>query len=224
MIFSVDWGRHEAWTYSECDTIFDYMSEQKSSGRPYGGISQTERKVARRDTFIRAGVKVFAAEGYRGATVRKICAEANLTTRYFYESFESVDELFEACYDQVTQKLAYEGIKAASQHPDNAEKRAEAVMRSFFVELKEMRNSARLFLMDVSGINPKIYARFNRTLNWLADMYGSDMHVDSDDDAVKRLVRVGKIGGVILIAREWVGSDFEAPLETVLAAAIALNE
>jgi len=69
-------------------------SDKKSSKRTYGGLSETERVNERRERFLEAGLEVFGSLGMRGATVRKLCKEASLTERYFYESFTDTDALY----------------------------------------------------------------------------------------------------------------------------------
>lgn len=89
-------------------------------GRPYGGRTQADRMSERRRRFIDAGIQVFGQHGYRAATVRGLCAQAGLTDRYFYESFESVQALLEAVYlHQVGRlRLGLRQMLAPPQLPD----------------------------------------------------------------------------------------------------------
>ena len=66
------------------------------AARPYGGLAMEERVAARRARFIEAGVELFGTQGFRGATVRGVCAAAGLTDRYFYESFPTLEALLAA--------------------------------------------------------------------------------------------------------------------------------
>ena len=77
------------------------LSSRPSSERPYGGRDHDARVSERRERFIRAGVRVIGAAGYRAATVRALCAEAGLSNRYFYESFDSTEALLMAVYRQL---------------------------------------------------------------------------------------------------------------------------
>ena len=73
--------------------------------RSYGGLAMEERVAARRARFVEAGVELFGTQGFRGATVRGICAAAGLTDRYFYESFASLESLLAAVYGSLTERL-----------------------------------------------------------------------------------------------------------------------
>jgi len=55
----------------------------------------------RRDTLVAAGVQLLGSEGGPALTVRAVCRQANLTERYFYESFDDRDHFVRAVYDDV---------------------------------------------------------------------------------------------------------------------------
>ena len=70
------------------------------AGRAYAGESQAERVARRRQQFLDAGLQVFGTSGFRTATVRQLCRQAELTDRYFYESFEHTEDLLVAVYER----------------------------------------------------------------------------------------------------------------------------
>jgi AcrR family transcriptional regulator len=96
-----------------------------AGGRAYGGLGPAERVAARRERFIEAGTELFGDAGFRGATVRGVCAAAGLTDRYFYESFPSLEALLAEVYRTLTgafaQRLTQESIRsrpgAATRRP-----------------------------------------------------------------------------------------------------------
>src|SRR6516225_11124270 len=95
------------------------------TARPYAGLAMEERVAARRARFIEAGIELFGTQGFRGATVRGVCAAAGLTDRYFYESFESLEALLVAAYRRLletfAQRLAREAIRSKAWRSDAAE-------------------------------------------------------------------------------------------------------
>ncbi|MGH9792076.1 MAG: TetR/AcrR family transcriptional regulator, partial [Candidatus Acidiferrales bacterium] len=68
-------------------------------------MDSLQRSAERRARLIQAGVQVFGTKGFHSATVKQICAEAGLTERYFYESFENLNALFLATYDHELERL-----------------------------------------------------------------------------------------------------------------------
>lgn len=71
----------------------------------WNGLSPDERKRERRRLLIDAAFELLATEGAAGTTVRAVCAKARLNPRYFYESFEELDELLVAVYDDVMRSM-----------------------------------------------------------------------------------------------------------------------
>ena len=83
-----------------------------SSPTRWAGVPLTDRRTERRALLVDAGFRLFGDEGEAAVSVRSVCRECGLNTRYFYESFAGVDELLGAVYDRVSAQLA-EVVEAA---------------------------------------------------------------------------------------------------------------
>src|SRR5689334_6760341 len=81
------------------------------SPRIWGGTTLEERKRERRARLLQAGVTLIAAGGGQAVSVRAVCREAGLTSRYFYEHFEGRDDFTVAVF----QSLAEEAQQAIRQ-------------------------------------------------------------------------------------------------------------
>jgi AcrR family transcriptional regulator len=66
----------------------------------WSGVPLRDRQTLRRDELIAAGIDVLGT-GDSTLTVRAVCRAAELTERYFYESFTDRDEFVRAVYDHV---------------------------------------------------------------------------------------------------------------------------
>src|ERR1700734_2249675 len=73
--------------------------------RPYRGVSAQERIAERRRQLLDAGLELFGTRGISAVGVGDVCAEAGLTKRYFYESFQSIDALAEAVFEEIRANL-----------------------------------------------------------------------------------------------------------------------
>ena len=76
------------------------MPSGQRRGR-WSGVPLEDRQALRRDELIAAGVHLLGGESGPAVTVRAVCREAELTERYFYESFSDRDEFVRAVYDDV---------------------------------------------------------------------------------------------------------------------------
>jgi AcrR family transcriptional regulator len=79
-----------------------------SSGvtRPWRGISAGDRRAERRQRLLDAGLELFGTRGVAATGIGDICEQAGLTKRYFYESFATIDELAEAVFEQITDRIS----------------------------------------------------------------------------------------------------------------------
>ncbi len=95
-------------------------TSSESTGRTYGGESLADRQAKRRQKFMAAGHELFGTVGFRQTTVRLLCKQAELTDRYFYESFDSIEDLLAAVYQQAIEQLQRQVLAAvlAEQHAE----------------------------------------------------------------------------------------------------------
>ena len=101
-----------------------------SSPTRWAGIPLTDRKIERRGLLIDAAFGLFGDGGESAVSVRSVCRECALNTRYFYESFADTDELLGAVYDMVAAGLAAEMATAITAAGDTDLDRASAGIRA----------------------------------------------------------------------------------------------
>lgn len=179
--------------------------------RRYGGVALEDRKAERRDRLVRAAVAVSARLGRDGATVAAICAEAGLTARYFYESFQNRDELFIAAFRRVQDELF-----SRMAPPEKARDPARAALTGFFHALAAHPGLARVFLLDLDRHDPAMKA-----LGRDADArLGALIAPHAPESAVSGLLRAGITGAIVQIARRWIESDFAEDPERVATLAL----
>lgn len=119
--------------------------------RPYMGVSGEKRTAERRHRLVDAGIRIASTRGCVGVGVRTVCVEADLSHRYFYESFKCKNELLLAAYDQL-QATLIETIVLAMGNP--AEHCFTRLIRSVeaFLHFFEHHKHARWILLFESAI------------------------------------------------------------------------
>ncbi|MGF6307559.1 AcrR family transcriptional regulator [Bradyrhizobium sp. i1.8.4] len=189
--------------------------------RLYGGMDAEERRAERRLKLIDAAIEVYGEVGYRGATVKAICEAAELTERYFYESFANSEALLIAAYNHVVGHLHEEMTAAAAAGGDDAEARLRAALTLYFTRLKEHPKPARVFLLEISGISPAVDAVKLDALRVFSDILvpPAPDPKRSDKGATATLLSIGMVGAVISIALRWVSKHYPQPVEDVVAIA-----
>ncbi|UGY19195.1 TetR/AcrR family transcriptional regulator [Bradyrhizobium septentrionale] len=207
------------------------MASSSRKARLYGGMDAEERRAERRLRLIDAAIEVYGEVGYRVATVKAICEAAELTERYFYESFANSEALLIAAYNHVVGHLHEEMIAAAAAAGDDPEARLRAALTLYFTRLKQHPKPARVFLLEISGISPAVDAVKLDALRVFSDILvppASDPK-RGDKAAMATLLSNGMVGAVISIALRWVSKQYPQAVEDVVAIAasfcrVALTE
>src|SRR6478736_5244259 len=63
-----------------------------SSPTRWAGVPLSDRRAERRALLVDAAYRLFGDEGESAVSVRSVCRECGLNTRYFYESFADADD------------------------------------------------------------------------------------------------------------------------------------
>lgn len=135
-------------------------------GRIYGGENLEERRTRRRQQFLDAGLQVFGTLGYRAATVRTLCKQAELTDRYFYESFDTTEDLLMGVYRREVQALEQCVVQALASVGEGGEflSAIEAGLDAVFSHVSDAR-VARVIWIEVMGISPRVDKMYNDTMD-----------------------------------------------------------
>lgn len=198
-------------------------TSRKKATRTYGGLSMADRKRQRREQFLNAGLTVFGTTGFRSATVRSLCKEAQLTDRYFYESFTNLECLLIAVYEQCMSNLGAAIVKAISDKykTNNAEKAIIAGLDAYFLMLENPK-IARVCMVELEGISPEInefYTRyitgFSQMLVALTQQAYPSLSIDRQQQDI---IGISFIGAMRQSATSWLMSGYRTDRATIVAA------
>src|SRR4051794_30316720 len=98
------------------------------SGGVWRGKTAAERIGPRRERLLEAAFELLGEHGIEGTTVRKVCAQAGLNPRYFYESFDDLDALVGAVYDQIMGEATARSLAAIAAAPNRARDKTRAAL------------------------------------------------------------------------------------------------
>jgi AcrR family transcriptional regulator len=182
-----------------------------------------ERAALRRARLIAAALEVYGDVGFRNATVRAICRRAQLTERYFYESFSSSEELLlEAAHALAFDTLAWMKRRRDRVGGDRDGK-TEYMLRGYFRQQFEQRAHARLFTLEFRGISAAADAEFDRILDSFAELIVETRDPELTGPAAgDRLLRRGLVAGVLQVTTAWIEGGYEESLDDVVTTAVRL--
>ena len=194
----------------------------KIKERQFKGLSLTERKHARREKLIEAGIEAYGTHGFFAVKVKDICIEAKLTELYFYESFKKSDALFHTIFLILIDQLQQNVMQAIMQASSDPQKMIEAGLRALLTTLKQHPKMARIIYIDAMLVQElhnqaTIYEtmlRFDRMIQAFVMLMMP--HIQHDEQEIS-LVATGLNGYVTQIAIRWVVSGFKQPMDEVLS-------
>ncbi|MFT3858401.1 MAG: TetR/AcrR family transcriptional regulator [Aquabacterium sp.] len=204
-------------------------SSPGTTGRRYGGVDSEERLRQRRTRLIEAGLAVFGEHGYHQSTVRDVCKQAQLTSRYFYESFEGMEDLFRAVYVSVSRELMQATIMSLATCEPTPEKLAEAALRTFYEFIRQDPHRARVTLIDVMNVGEGMNVLTDKAHQDFAHLIAGFMHqmfpkLAAHGDLDFLTLANGLVGANTRIATQWVDERCKTPLERVLRNVLVLFE
>jgi AcrR family transcriptional regulator len=191
-------------------------SSSPPASRLFRGLSADERRSQRREQLVEAGLRAFGSKGFHEVGVRDICAEAHLTERYFYESFDNREALFLAVYERGVQRIreaVVSGIEGATT-PDLI---ARAGLRAFLAFLRDEPLWSQIVLVDVMTVGPAVHTKSVVATEGFAELVGNiveaiypDRHLDP------HLVASGLVGSTVYLVMRWATGGFKESLEHML--------
>lgn len=189
--------------------------------RTYGGKTAEDRARERRTRLVDAGRTLIGTRGYAAVTVKEICQEAELTERYFYESFKNREALLTAVYLQLVDELRNLLVAAAARaNPQSAENIARQTLTAFYAGLRDDPQMARIIYVEIMGVSPEMNEIYRLSTRGFAEMLLSltrplfpDGQVPGHDE---QLLATGLVGAVNSILVQWMLNDYDRPLETVV--------
>lgn len=198
-------------------------TDHSELGRTYRGAPPQQRQQERRTRLLDAAVEVFGTSGYQTATVEKVCIQAGLTKRYFYESFSNSEDLLMATYSRATDDMRENILAGAAADTDSSEQVLRGALTGFFTFVAEHPKSARIAFVEILGVSPvvdalyrKTTASFSATLLEVAETVGSSRGLSGPN---RRTLAMGLVGAVLTIAQQWLLSPEPEPLDAVIASA-----
>ena len=130
-----------------------------SSTGVYGGVPADERRAQRRARLLEAALELLGRQGSAHLSVRGVCREAQLSSRFFYESFEDLDALTLAVFDDIHARATgrvLEAIAAAGADPGA---QARAAIGTFVHELTDDPRRGRIMVVEALSSAPLMSRR-----------------------------------------------------------------
>ena len=195
--------------------------------RQFKGLSLTERKQARREKLIEAGIATYGTHGFFSVTVKDVCNEAKLTERYFYESFKKSEALFQTVFLRMIEKMQScltQAVFMAAPEPKNM---VTAGLSALLHAIQDDPRMARIIYIDAMLVQDlhnqatiqETLTQFDRIIQGFVMITMPNTTQSTEEVS---LMATGLNGYVTHIIIRWVSEGFKQPLDEVLAACCAV--
>lgn len=191
--------------------------------RQFKGLSLTERKHARREKLIEAGIETYGIQGFFSVTVKDVCNEAKLTERYFYESFKKSEDLFQTIFLKLIETLQQNVMQSVMQAAPDPAKMIDAGLGALLRTLKDDPRLARIIYIDAMLVQElhnqatiqETMLRFDHMIQAFVMLMMPNLQRSEQEVS---LIATGLNGYVTQIAIRWVMGGFKQSQEDVLFA------
>jgi AcrR family transcriptional regulator len=127
------------------------------------GLSRKQIIDSQRERLLAAVAHEVVEHGYRGVTMRGLTRRAGVSTRDFYEHFDSKEDCFLAAFDAVRDYLEERIAAAVAEQPDWPHQLI-AALRTALEFLAAEPDLARLSLVESVGATPTIAIHFREAV------------------------------------------------------------
>jgi AcrR family transcriptional regulator len=199
----------------------------KNGGRSYRGMTLEQRTAERRERFLEAGLNIFGNEGFHAATVRKICKEAGLTDRYFYESYSSMEalliEVYERCLKSILTRVQSTLIAVNKDEAPN--QLLTELLDHFFTEMEDPR-VAKVCMFEAEGVSDHMHNLYNDYIRRFVTIllsasqgYTNKWPLSEEESEV---LGNAIVGGIIQATRNWALNDYHLSKKSMINGIVVL--
>lgn len=189
----------------------------------WAGVPLTDRRAERRALLVDAAFRLFGDGGEAAVSVRSVCRECGLNTRYFYESFADTDDLLGAVYDEVSAALAVDVEAATARAADSLRARTRAGIAAVLGFSSADPRRGRILFTDARA-NAVLAARRTATQDLLREAVlseGGRLRPGSDPVAAQ-IGAAMYTGAMAELAQQWLSGNLGDDLDIVVDYALRL--
>ncbi|WP_026919331.1 TetR/AcrR family transcriptional regulator [Gordonia shandongensis] len=178
-------------------------------GRRYAGIALEQRTQLRRAALLASALENFGTAGYAATSVKQICLTAELTERYFYQSFADREDALAALYDDLSTAMREATVAAvAAVDGDDIDAVARAGLAAFIGYLTDDPRRARVVLIEVVGVSSTMERRRHDVLSDFAAVVSSVWAAGGHElGSRERSLAVALVGAVNHLLVDWLLGD-----------------
>ncbi|WP_235854594.1 TetR/AcrR family transcriptional regulator [Nonomuraea aridisoli] len=189
--------------------------------RSYRGMTAEQRLADRRERLMTAAYTLYAKPGFTSTTIERLCSEARISNRAFYECFGGREELLQALHERCVEESLAVVAKALQEAPDTLDGRVKAGIRAYIEFATADWRRARIMHVEVRRSGDVLTLSRQRAVEAFARLIQDAAEDFPKTSALnRRLLALGVIGALQELLIEWLLSDDRPDIEELVAVAV----
>lgn len=190
-----------------------------SHQRPYRGLSAEQRINERRERLLTAGMDLFGTRGFAQTTIEQLCTAARVSTRAFYECFDSRDDLLVAVHERIVDGMKTAVDRELAKTGPNRHEQLRARLSACIRYLTEDPRRIRISHIELVNLKGPLAAYREIKVDALMQLLPPDNFPRHYDIVDRTQVAIGLLGAIDELLVDWVQSTDRPSLESLLASA-----
>ncbi|WP_245740189.1 TetR/AcrR family transcriptional regulator [Nonomuraea maritima] len=189
--------------------------------RSYRGMTAEQRLADRRERLMTAAYTLYAKPGFTSTTIERLCSEARISNRAFYECFGGREELLQALHERCVDESLAAVAQALQEAPDTLDGKVKAGIRAYIEFATADWRRARIMHVEVRRSGEVLTLSRQRAIEAFARLIQdatADFTQKSPVD--QRLLALGVIGSLQELLIEWLLSDGRPDIEELAEVAV----
>ncbi|MEU7221303.1 TetR/AcrR family transcriptional regulator [Nocardia iowensis] len=179
-----------------------------TTSRSYGGVPIEQRRARRRAALLDAAQEIIGTSGFAKLTVSRLCTEAKLSERYYYESFGDLDTVFSEVFDRIVDEIGQAAVTAFVTTPTDIRAKTRAAIAAAIDLIADDPRKARIATVEAQ-LNPALLMRRAEVMRSFAgimmavcaDEVGADIVESAGDQA--EFAATHLLGGLWETTNSW---------------------
>ncbi|MEU6720525.1 TetR/AcrR family transcriptional regulator [Nonomuraea sp. NPDC046802] len=172
-----------------------------------------------------AAYTLYAKPGFAATTIERLCSEARISNRAFYECFGSREELLQALHERCVDESLAAVSKALQEAPNALGERVKAGIRTYIEFTTADRRRARIMHVEVRRSGDVLALSRQRAVASFARLIeeaSADFPLAAPLN--RRLVSLGAIGALQELLIEWLHAEDQPEIDELAEVAVHIVE
>ncbi|TMR88103.1 TetR/AcrR family transcriptional regulator [Nonomuraea basaltis] len=184
-------------------------------------MSAEQRLADRRERLMTAAYTLYAKPGFAATTIERLCSEARISNRAFYECFGGREELLQALHERCVEESLAVVAKALQEAPNTLDARVKAGIRAYIEFATADWRRARIMHVEVRRSGDVLTLSRQRAVDAFARLI-QEASADFPQAAPlnRRLVALSVIGALQELLIEWLLTDDQPTIDELVDVAV----